>query len=60
MSVLIRLVLAIGAGLAAALLSWDEPIFPVAQVMFGIAAACLVLLLLVVLPRIVSGPRHRR
>lgn len=60
MSLLIRVILAIGAGLAAAFLSRDEPIFPVAQMMFGVAAACLVLLLLAILPRILPGARHRR
>jgi hypothetical protein len=58
MSLLIRLILAAGGGVAALFLSREAAGFPIAQAMFGIITACLVLVLLAFGPRLLSGARR--
>jgi len=60
MGLIVRIILAAGGGLAAAFLSRDAPIFPVAQAMFGIIVACMVLALLTFGPSLLGRDNARR
>ncbi|WP_424138704.1 hypothetical protein [Roseomonas chloroacetimidivorans] len=60
MGLIVRIILAAGGGLAAAFLSREAPSFPVAQALFGIVVACVVLALLTLAPSALGRSSDRR